>query len=57
MRTVSIIPGIENFAPERTRDQQRVLEVAEAATELVLEAAQRHRHLDPQRLRLLPGAR
>ena len=30
-RTVSIIPGIENLAPERTRHQQRVVPVARAA--------------------------
>ena len=48
LRTVSIIPGIENFAPGAHRDQQRVLRVAEPAADLVLQRAQRPRHLHPQ---------
>ena len=47
LRTVSIIPGMENFAPDRTLHQQRVVPVAELPAERVLQPTQRHRHLHP----------
>lgn len=37
LRTVSIMPGIENLAPERTGHQQRVVRVAELRRVLFLD--------------------
>ena len=50
LRTVSIMPGIENLAPERTDTSERVGGIAEALAGLPLDLVDRLQHVVPQPL-------